>query len=73
MTFEVNNASARTLEVVMAEADSLNKLIIKRNEWLADSANRSKSTYDSTKKDTVDMMFKYRELVEELNELKKAQ
>lgn len=46
---------------------------MQRNEWLADSANRNKSTYDDTKRDTVNMMFEYKELVEELNELKKAQ
>ncbi len=64
---------ARTIEIVSMEVENLNKLIMQRNEWLADSANRSKSTYDETKRDTVNMMFEYKELVEELNELKKAQ
>lgn len=63
----------RTIEIVSSEVENLNKLIMQREEWLADSANRTKSTYESTKSDTVDMIFDYKELVEELNELKKVQ
>lgn len=63
----------RTIEIVSSEVENLNKLIMQREEWLADSANRTKNTYESTKRDTVDMIFDYKELVEELNELKKAQ
>ena len=63
----------RTIEIVSNEIENLNKLIMQREEWLADSANRSKGTYSDTKRDTVNMIFEYKELVEELNELKKAQ
>ena len=71
MTFEVNTVSTRTLEVVMSEADSLNKLIMKRETWLADKQNLHSSQYDETMRDTQRMIWDLKEIQDEIQELKK--
>ena len=63
----------RTTEIVLDEIAKLNKLIIQRENWLADTANRNKKNYHDVKSDTTDMIWQLKELKEELDELKKAQ
>ena len=63
--------SQRTLDVVLDEIANLNRLIIQRQNWLADPINRASNTYQDVKKDTTDMIWKMRELNDEAKELKK--
>lgn len=61
--------STRTREVVSKEAENLSKLIMQREEWLADPLNKDKKTYQQTKDDTTEMIWNLKELQDELKEL----
>lgn len=70
ITIRTIQPGERSIQVVEGEVEAKKKLIDKRNVWLADSKNRHLSTYEAVKKDTMNLMWEYKELVNELNEIK---
>lgn len=67
---EIIEKTTRKIEVVELEVTALKSLIEKREKWLSDPINRKKRTYEAVNKDTASMLTKYKELVEEMNEIK---
>jgi hypothetical protein len=72
----MNNIKTRTIspaersrEIVKGEIAALKQLIEHRNRWLAMPENRKRHTYEAVKRDTEDMIWRYRELVFELESL----
>lgn len=59
----------RSAEIVKGELDALQHLIDMRNRWLADPQNRRRRTYETVKRDTEEMIWRFRELVFELEAL----
>lgn len=66
MTTQTVTQSERTLAMVRGEANALAQLIEKRNEWLNKAESKMASTFEATKKDTLDMVWRHEELVKEI-------
>ena len=67
------STGVRTLDIVLDEIANLNRLIMQRNDWLADTKNRSRSNYSTVKSDTAEMIWNLKDLKAEADELKKIQ
>ncbi len=63
-------SSKRSEAVVELEIMTLRNLVDKRHSWLANPANRMRSTYEAVRRDTRGLEYQLLELEKELKELR---
>jgi hypothetical protein len=71
MTTQTISPSERTMDMVQAEANALEQLIERRNEWLNKPDNKHSPAFEATKKDTLTMVWRHSELLNEISQFEK--